>query len=108
MKKYPMINFRTTLEVLDGYGGLLTQYAREVFHFIFSMSKDQLIQELDKIPEGEVMSFYRNAVRTRVYVDEYSHNRWLAIPWRYKKHAQYLITLKLSEKLKQLEKEGVL
>ncbi len=53
MKKYPILNFRTTSEVLDGYGGLLTPYAREVFHSVFSMSKDQLLKELSKFSKDE-------------------------------------------------------
>ena len=105
MKKYYLIHFATTPEVLEGYGGLLTPYAREIIRSIMSMNKDKLKEELEKIPEDKVMSFYKNAVKTRVYVDEYSHDRWLAIPWRYKKHAQYLITQKLLEKL---DKEGAL
>jgi len=105
MKKYYLIHFATTPEVLEGYGGLLTPYAREIIRSIMSMNKDRLKEELDKIPEDKVKAFYRSSVKTRVYVDEYSHNRWLTIPWRYKRHAQYLITQKLLEKL---EKEGAL
>ena len=45
MKQYPFVNFKTTLEVLDGYGGWLTPYAREALQSILVMSKDQLFQE---------------------------------------------------------------
>ena len=107
MKKYYVIHFATKPEVLEGYGDLLTPYARDVIRSIMRMNEEELIRELDKISEGKVMSFYKNAVKTRVYVDEYSHNRWLAIPWRYKKHAQFLIHQRLIEKLDQLKKEGV-
>jgi len=105
MKKYYVIHFATKPEVLEGYGDLLTPYARDVIRSIMRMSEDKLIEELDKIPEGKVMSFYRNAVKTRVYVDEATHSKWLAIPWRYKRHAQYLIHQRLLEKL---DKEGAL
>jgi len=103
MKKYYLIHFATKPEVLEGYGGLLTPYARQVIHSILSMPKDKLIEELSKIPMDKVEAFYKNSVKTRVYVDEYSHAKWLVIPWKYKRHAQYLITKRLLEKL---EKEG--
>jgi len=103
MKKYYKINFRTTPQVLEEYGGLLTPYAREVIYSILSMSKDKLKEELSKIPKDKVEAFSKSSIRTYVYVDELSNHKWLAIPYRYKKQAQYLITQKLLEKL---EKEG--
>jgi hypothetical protein len=108
MKKYPVVNFKTTSEVLDGYGGLLTPYAREILQSILVMSKDQLFQELSKFSKDEVEAFYKSSIRTGVYVDENTRAKWITIPRRYKKQAQYLLTLKLSEKLKQLDKEGSL
>ena len=108
MKQYPFVNFKTTLEVLDGYGGWLTPYAREALQSILVMSKDQLFQELAKFPKDEVEAFYKSSIRTGVYVDANTRDKWVAIPRRFKKQAQYLLTLKLAEKLKQLEKEGAL
>jgi len=57
MKKYYLIHFATTPEVLEGYGGLLTPYAREIIRSIISMNKDKLKEELEKIPEDKVMYF---------------------------------------------------
>jgi len=99
MKKYYKVNFATTPEVLEGYGGLLTPYARQIIHSILSMSKDQLKAELSKIPKDKVDDFYKSSIRTYVYVDEATNHKWLAIPYRFKKQAQYLITQKLLEKL---------
>jgi len=95
MKKYYKVNFATTQEVLEGYGGLLTPYARQVIHSILSMGKDKLKEELSKIPINEVEDFYKSSIRTYVYVDEVTNHKWLAIPYRFKKQAQYLITQKL-------------
>jgi len=103
MKKYYQINFFTKPEVLEGYGALLTPYAREVLHSIFSMSEDKLKEELSKIPKDKVEAFYKSSRRTKVYVDEATNQKWLAIPWKYKKQAQYLITQKLLEKLKEVD-----
>jgi len=103
MKKYLVVNFNTTPEVLEGCGGWITPYAREVLHSILSMDKVKLKEELEKIPKDKVEAFYKSSIRTRVYVDEATHDNWLAIPYRLKKHTQYLITKKLLEKL---EKEG--
>jgi len=103
MKTYYQLYFVTTHEVIDGYGGLLTQYTREVIRPIFSMSKEELKEELSKIPIDEVEAFYENGKRVKVYIDEVTHHKWLAIPRKYKKQAQYLITKKLLEKLKEVE-----
>jgi len=108
MKKYYKVNFATTQEVLEGYGGLLSPYARQVIHSILSMDKAQLIEELSKIPKDKVEDFYKSSRRIFVYVDELTNRKWRAIPFIYKKQAQYLLTLKLSEKLRQLDKEGSL
>ena len=105
MKKYYKVNFATTPEVLEGYGGLLTTYSRQVIHSILSMDKAKLKEELEKIPKDKVEDFYKSSIRTYVYVDEATNHKWLAIPYRFKKQAQYLITQKLLEKL---EKEGVI
>jgi hypothetical protein len=103
MKKYYTVNFFTKPEVVEEYGGLLTPYTREVLRSILSMSKEQLKEELSKIPDDEVEAFYRSAVRTKVYVDESTHHKWLAIHRKYKKQAQYLITKRLLEKLNEVE-----
>jgi len=105
MKKYYQVAFFTKPEVIDGYGGLLTPYAREVLHSILSMDKAKLREELEKIPRDKVEAFYKSSIRTRVYVDEATHSKWLAIPYRFRKQIHYLITQKLLEKL---EKEGAL
>jgi hypothetical protein len=103
MKKYYTINFFTKQEVIEGYGGLLTPYAREALRSILSMSKEELKEELSKISDDEIEAFYRSAVRTKVYVDESTHHKWLAIHRKYKKQAQYLITKRLLEKLEEVE-----
>jgi len=98
MKKYYQVAFWTKPEVLD-YGGLLTPYAREVLRSILSMDKAKLKEELEKIPRDKVEDFYKSSIRTRVYVDEATHYKWLAIPYRFRKQVHYLITQKLLEKL---------
>jgi len=102
MKKYYIINFFTKQEVIEGYGGLLTPYAREVLQSIFGMNYDELIEELSKITKDEIEAFYKNAVRAKTYVDKNIHDKWLFIPWKYKKQLQYLVTQKLLEKLKEV------
>jgi hypothetical protein len=102
MKKYYTVNFFTDQEVIEGYGGLLTPYAREVLRSILSMSKEELKEELSKISDDEVEAFYRSAVRTKVYVDESTHHKWLAIHRKYKKQLQYFVTQKLLEILKEV------
>ena len=101
MKKYYLIQFATKPEVLERYGDLLTPYARDVIRSIVSMTKNKLKEEFEKISKDKIEAFYKSSVKAWVYVDEYSHNRWLVIPWRYKKHAHYLITQKLLDKLEQ-------
>jgi len=101
MKKYYQVNFFTKPEVLDEYGGWITQYAREVLHSILSMDKRKLREEFEKIPKEEIEAFYKSSIRTKIYVNEAIHDKWIALPYRFKKHAQYLITQKLLEKLKE-------
>jgi IS5 family transposase len=103
MKKYYTANFLAKPEVIEGYGGLLTPYAREVLQSIFSISKEELKEELSKIPEEEVEAFCKSSKRIKVYVDETINRKWLAIQRRYKKQAQYLINQMLLEKLKEVD-----
>ncbi len=90
MKKYYQVAFFTKPEVIDGYGGLLTPYGREVLRSILSMDKAKLKEELEKIPKDKAEAFYKSSIRTRVYVDEATHSKWLAIPYRLRKQAHYL------------------
>jgi hypothetical protein len=101
MKKLYKVNFATKPEVVEEYGGLISLYAREVIHSILSMDKAQLIEELSKMPKDKVDDFYKSSRRVYVYVDEPTNRKWRAIPWIYKKQAQYLITQKLLEKLEK-------
>jgi len=101
-KKYYAVNFAAKPEIIDGYGGLLTPYTREVLQAIFSMDKEKLKEEISKIPEDEVEAFYKSSKRIKVYVDETINLKWRAVQKRYKKRVQYLINQMLLEKLKEV------
>jgi len=99
MKKYFSVTFVAKPDIIENYGGLLQPYAREVLHSIFGLSKDELKEKLSKIPEVEAVMFLKNGKRVKVYVDWYTHRRWIALSRRYKKQTQYLINQMLFEKL---------
>jgi hypothetical protein len=101
-KKYYQINYFALPEVVDGYGGLLSLYVKEVIQFILSLSKDELKEKLLKIPDKDVEAYYSQAIHRKVYVDELTHRRWYAIPKPHKKRVQYLINQMLLEKLKEV------
>ena len=108
MKKYYIINLKTAPEVVEGYGGLLTPYGREIIYSLLSKSRDKLQEELSKISQAELEVFSKSLIRTAIYVDKLYHDKWVALPRKFKRPAQYLITQRLLEKLETLEKEGVI
>jgi len=108
MKKYYNIHFNTAPEVIEGYGGLLTPYGREVIYALLSKRKDELQEELSNISKDAVETFFKSSIRTAIYLDKLYHDKWVALPRKFKKPAYYLITKQLLEKLETLEKEGVI
>jgi len=103
MKKYYSVTFVAKPEIIENYGGLLQAYTREILHILFSLSKDELKEELLKISEIEAVTFLKGCKRVKVYVDGYIHRKWLAIQRKYKKQVQYLINQMLLEKLKEVD-----
>jgi len=101
-KKHYAISIVTTPEVRNCYGELLSRYGREAFRSLFSMDKEERYEKLSKISDDDVKAFYKSGIRTKVYVDETMNHKWLTIPRRYKKRAQYFITQILLEKLKEV------
>ena len=83
-----------TVEKLDKS---LSHYVKEIIKQVVNMS----LQEIEQIDREEAERFYKKAkIRKTFYVDKKTHDKWLKIPKRLKKQAQYLVNKKLLEVLK--------
>jgi len=101
-KKYYSISIVTAPEVTDGFGWMLARYTRAVLQSFFSMSKEERNEKLSQISDEDVKAFYKHGRRVKICVDETMNRKWLLLPRRYKKRAQYFITQALLEKLQEV------
>lgn len=81
-------------ETVKKLGKSLPCYVKDIVEEVVNMS----LQEIEQIDREEAERFYRKAkIRKTFYVDKETHSKWLKIPKRFKKQAQYLVNKKLLE-----------
>jgi len=99
MKKYYLINYFVSPEVIEAYKEYLSTYAKDIIKQVVNLKP----KELNTVDKEVVSSFYRKAKRKTTYVDKETYEKWISIPRAKKKYAHFIIDKELKKKLKEEE-----
>jgi hypothetical protein len=76
MKRYYLINYFVSPEVIEVYKEYLSTYAKDIIKQVVNAKP----KELNTIYKEVVSSFYRNTKRKTTYVDKETYEIWISIP----------------------------